>query len=114
LATWFVRPPSGGQFGPARGEVMRKWITGGRVTADSLVWREGWTDWLNATEVFPTLGKPAPVFGAAPVTAKTTTALPRKKKSSVGLGILIFLVLVCVVLVGVLIWLVLSGTLSRT
>jgi hypothetical protein len=38
-ATWYVRPPGGGQYGPARGEVMRKWIAEGRVSSDSLVWR---------------------------------------------------------------------------
>src|SRR5262249_25988977 len=44
-AIWYVRPPSGGQYGPARGEIMRRWIAEGRVSSDSLVWREGWTDW---------------------------------------------------------------------
>ncbi len=54
-AQWYVRPPSGGQFGPAVGEVMRQWIKDGRVTAESLVWREGWPDWLEAVTVFPRL-----------------------------------------------------------
>ncbi|MEA1952132.1 MAG: GYF domain-containing protein [Planctomycetota bacterium] len=52
---WYVRPPSGGQFGPAGGDVMRQWIKDGRVTADSLVWREGWQDWVEAVTVFPRL-----------------------------------------------------------
>lgn len=34
---------------------MRRWIQEGRVSADSLVWREGWSDWLTAGPVFPTL-----------------------------------------------------------
>lgn len=54
-SVWYVRPPSGGQYGPARGEILRKWISEGRVSADSLVWREGWDDWLNAADVFPNL-----------------------------------------------------------
>jgi hypothetical protein len=54
-AVWYVRPPSGGQYGPAKGEVMRRWILEGRVSADSLVWREGWSDWTTAGPVFPTL-----------------------------------------------------------
>ena len=41
-AVWYVRPPTGGQFGPASGEIMRRWMREGRVSADSLVWREGW------------------------------------------------------------------------
>ena len=52
---WYVRPPSGGQFGPAAGDLMRGWITEGRVSADSLVWREGWRDWQEAAIVFPKL-----------------------------------------------------------
>lgn len=59
-AVWYVRPPSGGQYGPARGEVMRKWMTEGRVSRDSLIWREGWNDWQLAGQVFPTSGLVAP------------------------------------------------------
>jgi len=103
LATWFVRPPSGGQFGPARGEVMRKWLTEGRVTADSLVWREGWTDWLAATEVFPALGNAAAaMFGspASPSRSNATAAVAGRKKSSGALGtaILVLLAIICVIL----------------
>ena len=52
---WYVRPPSGGQFGPAAGDLMRTWLSEGRVSADSLVWREGWRDWQEAGKVFPKL-----------------------------------------------------------
>ncbi|MGO9115575.1 MAG: DUF4339 domain-containing protein [Thermoguttaceae bacterium] len=52
---WYVRPPSGGQFGPASGELMKTWLSEGRVSADSLVWREGWRDWQEASAVFPKL-----------------------------------------------------------
>lgn len=117
LATWFVRPPSGGQFGPARGEVMRKWLTEGRVTSDSLVWREGWADWLPATEVFPQLGKPSPpLFSAtAPTASKpSTVALPKKSKGNLGAVLLIILALVCVGLTAVLGYVVLSGGFSST
>jgi hypothetical protein len=50
---WYLRPPSGGQYGPATQEVMRTWLREGRVTPDSLVWREGWRDWEDAADVFP-------------------------------------------------------------
>jgi len=53
---WYVRPPAGGQYGPAAPEVIRVWITEGRITPDTLVWREGWRDWREAREVFPSLG----------------------------------------------------------
>jgi hypothetical protein len=54
-AAWFVRPPSGGQFGPATADVLRSWLAEGRLTADTLVWREGWQDWRAASELFPQL-----------------------------------------------------------
>jgi hypothetical protein len=54
-SVWYVRPPAGGQYGPAKGEVVRRWIAEGRVSADSLVWREGWSDWKLAGPIFPSL-----------------------------------------------------------
>lgn len=51
-ANWFVRPSSGGQFGPAEPDVMKGWLSEGRVGADSLVWREGWEEWQTAGDVF--------------------------------------------------------------
>jgi hypothetical protein len=60
-AVWYVRPQSGGQFGPASGETMRSWVSEGRVAADSLVWRAGWPDWQTAESTFPHLAtKTAP------------------------------------------------------
>jgi hypothetical protein len=52
---WYVRTPSGGQYGPARGTVFRSWIDEGRVSGDALVWREGWPEWQSAGSVFPEL-----------------------------------------------------------
>ncbi len=50
---WYVRPPTGGQYGPAGRDVMRAWLAEGRITPDCQVWREGWRDWKEAAEVFP-------------------------------------------------------------
>lgn len=62
-AVWYVRPGSGGQYGPAAPSVMRSWIHEGRIAADSLVWREGWQDWREAGKTFPQLlGDAAPAF----------------------------------------------------
>jgi hypothetical protein len=69
-AVWYVRPPSGGQYGPAKGDVMRNWIAEGRVSADSLVWREGWADWLAAGPIFPSLN--------AAYTAPATSTVKRE------------------------------------
>ncbi len=52
-ATWYVRPPSGGQYGPADSNVLRQWIAEGRVAATSLLWRDGWPNWRPADEVLP-------------------------------------------------------------
>jgi hypothetical protein len=30
---------------------MRRWIAEGRVTGDSWVWRDGWSDWRSAGEM---------------------------------------------------------------
>jgi hypothetical protein len=54
-AIWYVRPRAGGQYGPAKGDVLRKWISEGRIAPDALVWREGWADWQLAGPVFPDL-----------------------------------------------------------
>jgi hypothetical protein len=48
---------------------MRRWIAEGRVGTDSLVWREGWTDWKSASSVLPEVAKQAGSAAAAPVTA---------------------------------------------
>jgi hypothetical protein len=64
-AIWYVRPASGGQFGPAAGDIMRQWLTQRRVGADSMVWREGWPEWKKASVVFPSLGGVTPVAAGA-------------------------------------------------
>ena len=47
---WYVRPPSGGQYGPATTEVIQQWVVQNRVPDDSLVWREGWPEWRPAAD----------------------------------------------------------------
>lgn len=57
---WYVRPRTGGEFGPADGPLMKRWIEEGRVAGDSLVWCEGWDDWKNAALVFAELANHSP------------------------------------------------------
>ncbi|HQU42352.1 MAG TPA: GYF domain-containing protein [Pirellulales bacterium] len=65
---WYVTPPGAtSQYGPASGEEFRGWIQEGRVTADSLVWRQDWPDWRPASTVFPQL--PSLSVGPAPAAA---------------------------------------------
>jgi len=56
-ALWYVRIANGEQFGPAQGDLMQRWLTEGRVAADSLVWREGWAEWVVAGNIFRQLSR---------------------------------------------------------
>ncbi len=120
-AVWYVRPPTGGQYGPADGEIIRRWLEEGRVSADSLVWREGWDDWKTADSVFPSLGQastqtepqaesPAPVAtppqedltqepfafsGNKPATSHAKTRLPSSSNAR-NVAIVVTLSLVCI------------------
>lgn len=104
-SVWYVRPASGGEFGPARGDVMRRWIDEGRVGADSMVWREGWPEWQLAGPVFPALtpaaeqhvepaatqaptgGEPKSLASLASIQKKTVESNGRAaRKRSVGSG----------------------------
>jgi len=60
-AVWYVRPPSGGQYGPATAKLMRQWLAEGRISPDTLVWREGWRDWQQASAVFRQLRSTDPI-----------------------------------------------------
>jgi hypothetical protein len=64
-ATWYVRPPSGGQYGPATTELLRQWIEEGRVSATALLWREGWPQWRDAREALPEYADRLPDSGSA-------------------------------------------------
>lgn len=65
-AIWYVRPPSGGQYGPAKSPLLRQWVGEHRVAADALVWRDGWPQWREAIDVFPEYARELP---GAPATA---------------------------------------------
>lgn len=114
LAVWYVRPKGGEQFGPARGEIMRRWLGEGRVPADSLVWREGWDDWKPAGETFPSLlGGPAVAFGAAAAPAGSApgskksldrVAARRKSQNTMAWASIIILGLITTVMLGVLVY----------
>jgi hypothetical protein len=91
-AVWYVRPPTGGQFGPADAAIMRRWLGEGRVSADALVWREGWSDWKSAGPLFPSLlPTPASVPSSAsllpsdgPVSHRGPAVTERKGAATLG------------------------------
>jgi hypothetical protein len=115
-AVWYVRPASGGQFGPATADVMRGWLTEGRVGADTLVWREGWREWQEASATFPQLkpdeaaefftglsaGSTTPSISPAGVSHGQPLASQRPSNASnvVIIVVLVIAVLVLVVVLG--------------
>jgi hypothetical protein len=114
MAIWYVRPTAGGQYGPARGDVMRKWLTEGRVTTDSLVWREGWPDWRPAAKVFPDLNSKATTTGAVvgpviPDAPRRVIRPPRKASTAQGVGIVITLAVVCIGLFAALLYVLMNS-----
>ena len=112
-AVWYVRPPSGGQFGPAAGSVMKDWLQEGRISGDSLVWREGWRDWQEAMSVFPQLAGVEMVAAApAPIVPPVASSLPlhtpvHKRRKSTTWQVLIIggLVLLVAALAVFFVWL---------
>ena len=96
-ATWYVRPPSGGQYGPASTDELREWIGQGRVAASALLWRDGWPQGRDAGEALPELTDKLPgVPGAAghvpsspvgsAVQVESGTPRGKGKKSSISLS----------------------------
>jgi GYF domain 2 len=79
-AKWFVLPAgSTKNYGPAVGDAMRQWIREGRVAADALVWREGWSEWRKAAAAFPQLAATGSPLASAPSVssaASVTVAAP--------------------------------------
>jgi hypothetical protein len=49
---FMVRPPSGGEYGPAAKSTIEEWIGQRRVTGDSMVCQLGTSEWRKAKEVF--------------------------------------------------------------
>ena len=95
---------------------MRRWLAEGRVSGDSLVWREGWADWKNAGQLFPHLAAAASTAGplasipVTPSSARSASRYRSQKKSGNGMAIafLVVLAIVCVVLVGVLVYVLMN------
>ncbi len=49
---YFVRPPSGGEYGPANKETIELWISQRRITGETLICQVGSSQWKKAREVF--------------------------------------------------------------
>lgn len=113
-AVWYVRPPSGGQFGPAQADMMRDWLNEGRVSPETLVWREGWADWQEAGSVFPQLQPAASGLPEAPPVAMSDGDAAfrpgsRRRRNGPNIGLLAVLVAAVLLLLFVLIWILTGG-----
>jgi hypothetical protein len=52
--SYTVRLPDGKEYGPADREALRAWQAEGRIGPDTLVWREGASDWRPLSQVMET------------------------------------------------------------
>ncbi len=122
-AVWYVRPKGGGQYGPAPGVTMRQWIDEGRVSVDSLVWREGWDEWQSASVLIaPAAATQVGSVATGVVTPPDVTILTpadgasaggdavtvRRKSNAMGLAVIVFLGIMAVSLVVILIIIIMS------
>ncbi|WP_442483611.1 DUF4339 domain-containing protein [Aeoliella sp. SH292] len=129
VAAWYIRPASGGQFGPADDVLIQQWATEGRVGADSYMWRTGWVDWRLASELpdhFPQLqaAAAAPLLPTSEYNTPSSTAVKpaqsaedpslaaaryRRRKQQAARGqqlIAVLLVVLTLALAGVLVWVI--------
>lgn len=123
-AMWYIRPSSGGQYGPANGDLLKHWIDQGRVGADSLVWREGWADWQQANLLFPQMGTPTaeptlpnPGSMTQPTSSVTVSTEPRaggyrrplRRTNTISITIVMLLSVLAVGLLAGLVFIVSQG-----
>jgi hypothetical protein len=81
---WFVRPASGGQYGPIDAAGFQQWVSEGRVSGDSWVWRTGWSDWKSGREALQLFAaETAPLAPPLP-SQRAAHSTPRSASSSNG------------------------------
>ena len=109
---WYVRPPSGGQYGPATSKLMRQWLAEGRISPNTLVWREGWRDWQQASDVFHQLRLNHPAadittadgqYMAADASLAGQLSTPRTPKNMLTFTT-ILIILTLIIIVSLLVW----------
>jgi hypothetical protein len=89
---------------------MRQWLEEGRVTADALVWREGWSEWRSADGPFPFLrgdgSAPSIEFSSTFVASPVAEPRPSGGRSW-RVPLAVGLLLAMMVATGVFLWIVL-------
>ena len=104
------------QVGPISEQEFQSLVNSGRITAETLVWREGWADWQEAGSVFPQLQPAMSSTPEAPPVATSgsdATASycpgPRRRRSGPNLGLLAVLAAAVLLLLIVLILILTRG-----
>ena len=105
---------------------MRGWLQEGRISADSLVWREGWRNWQEAIGVFPQLrgddlallnaviANPMPAVGSPIAAAVHHRPTPRQRSKATQIGVVVLLAVVVLVLLGVFLFVLLNNGTTET
>lgn len=126
---WYTRGTDNQSYGPVTNVVMKAWIKERRIGPTMLIWREGWSTWLEAKNVFPELeaiftppvaevavgasANPAPaapviVPESAPSEMKRRRAASKKKKKketrdlALVIGLIAIIALLIMILVMIL------------
>lgn len=86
-AAWYVRPPSGGQYGPADQQLLQLWILENRVTGDSLLWREGQSQWIPSATLLPELYSSESVSNSEDPSNQQTNTKPSNPKQDASFTI---------------------------
>ena len=115
---WYVRPPSGGQYGPATGKLMRQWLAEGRISPDTLVWREGWRDWQQAAAVFRQLRSSDPLTDIAkadvpfmqPVSSLLGQKSVRQIPNNIFRLVVVLIILTAIIITYLIYWAFTRGT----
>jgi hypothetical protein len=90
---------------------MGTWVAEGRISPDSLIWREGWRDWREAAAVFPQLGGINYVPGMQDILpqepleyrpATAPYARPGKSTSGAKVGLIIAIVSVALIFLALI------------
>jgi hypothetical protein len=77
-AAWYLNDGGPNQLGPLSDDEVKQWIRSGRITPESLVWREGWNEWRPAADVFSELQRSsgrAKSVGSPPQTPRDSDSL---------------------------------------
>jgi hypothetical protein len=118
---WYVRPPAGGQYGPANNMIMQRWLSEGRITPDTLIWREGWRDWQEASRIFHQLRANnksedyhiEEPFAQANSPVKSMTSRSRDPQN-LRMIVIALIILTSIIILSMLVWVITHGSTSGT